>query len=81
MDDELIRQQVLHNLHESEVLDSSEIYVSVQDEKVVLDGTAASDGERRVAEEIAQCNGAGEVRNHLRIHPSEHPVTQVEERF
>lgn len=81
MDDELIRQQVLHSLHESEVLDSSEIYVSVQDQKVVLDGTVPSEGERRVAEDIAERTGAGEVHNHLRLHQSEHPATQMEERF
>lgn len=81
MDDERIRQQVLHSLHASEVLDSSEIYVSVRDEKVILDGTVASDGERRVAEDIAERNGAGEVHNHLRIHQAEHPAAQLEERF
>lgn len=81
MDDELIRQQVLHSLHESPVLDSSEIYVSVHEEKVALDGTVPSDGERRVAEDIAERNSTGDVHNHLRIHQAEHPNAQIEERF
>ncbi|MBN9420724.1 hypothetical protein ABS71_09615 [bacterium SCN 62-11] len=82
MDDELLRQEVLHDLHQSEVLDSSTIYVTVDQEKVVLDGTVVSDGERRVAEDIAERSpGVSEVENHLRIHQSEHPGIQVEERF
>ena len=82
MDDELIRQEVLHDLHQSEMLDSSTIYVTVDDEKVVLDGTVVSEGERRVAEDIAErSQGVSEVESHLRIHQSEHPGIQVEERF
>ena len=70
MDDELIRQQVLQRLQASQKLDASEIYVSVQAEKVILDGTVASQEERREAEQLA----GGEVENHLRIHQSDRPA-------
>lgn len=82
MNDELIRQQVMHQLHGSVLLDSTEIYVSVKDEEVTLDGTVPSDGERKVAEAIAGVEeGVHEVHNYLRVSQSEHPTGQLEERF
>jgi osmotically-inducible protein OsmY len=81
MDDESIRREVLHELHQGKFLDVSQVYVAVDRDQVILDGTVASEDERRLAQDIAERSGATEVHNHLRIHQSEHPATQIEERF
>jgi len=72
-----IRQEICHQLGEP-----CEVYVTIQGEEVVLDGTVATYEERQVAEDIARRSpGVSEVHNHLRIHQDDHPAVQLEERF
>lgn len=66
--DERIREDLSDRLADDDMVDASEITVSVAKGEVTLDGTVASRAERRAAEDCAdECSGVTHVQNNLRV--------------
>jgi len=73
--DERIREDVCERLSDHDMVDASEIAVTVSGGEVVLDGFVATRRERRAAEDCAEsCSGIVHVQNNLRISQSARSV-------
>lgn len=78
--DERIADEVNEALTEDELLDASEIEVSVENGEVTLNGTVDSRHAKRLAEDLAEsCAGVVDVHNRLRITDRETPIGKASE--
>ncbi|MBC7457184.1 MAG: BON domain-containing protein, partial [Bdellovibrionaceae bacterium] len=68
--DEKIREEVCEALYRDNLVDASEIEVSVKDAEVILSGTVSGRRMKRLAEDCADSvSGVSDVRNEIRVQP------------
>lgn len=76
--DDRIREDLSDRLADDDLIDASEITVSVAKGEVTLDGTVGSRQERRAAEDCAEgCSGVTHVQNNLRVRDGNAPSLQA----